>query len=52
MNELIIPLIFQKIKKKKPVYFAGCGYIFNDGNIEIIFTDSNGETLRKEELQI
>ena len=38
------------IKKKNPVYFAGCGYIFNEENIEIVFTDSNGETLRQEKL--
>ncbi len=26
-------------------YFAGCGYVFNGENVEVIFTDSNGEIL-------
>lgn len=50
-NGSVCPVVIgSKIKKKKPVYFAGCGYVFNDENIEIVFTDSNGETLKKETL--
>ena len=50
-NGSICPVVIgSTVKKKKTVYFAGCGYIFNDKNIEIVFTDSNGETLRKEQL--
>lgn len=26
-------------------YFAGCGFVFKDGEAEVVFTDSNGETL-------
>ena len=52
-NGSICPVVIgSTIDKKKPVYFAGCGYIFNDENIEIVFTDSNGETLRKEQLHL
>ena len=48
-NGSICPVVIgSNIKKNKPVYFAGCGYIFNDDNIDVVFTDSNGETLRKE----
>ena len=50
-NGSVCPVVIgSTIQKKKPVYFAGCGYIFNDESIEIVFTDSNGETLRKEQL--
>ena len=52
-NGSICPVVIgSTIKKKKPVYFAGCGYVFNDENIEIVFTDSNGETLKKEQLNL
>ena len=52
-NGSICPVVIgSTIEKKNPVYFAGCGYIFNDENIEIVFTDSNGETLRKEQLHL
>ena len=52
-NGSICPVVIgSAIKKKKPVYFAGCGYVFNDENIEIVFTDSNGETLKKEQLNL
>ena len=52
-NGSICPVVIgSTVKKKNPVYFAGCGYIFNDEKIEIVFTDSNGETLRKEQLPI
>ena len=52
-NGSVCPVVIgSAIEKKKPVYFAGCGYIFNDKGIEIVFTDSNGEMLRKEQLHI
>ena len=52
-NGSVCPVVIgSAIEKKKPVYFAGCGYFFNDENIEIVFTDSNGETLRKEQLHL
>jgi Icc-related predicted phosphoesterase len=52
-NGSICPVVIgSTIKKKKPVYFAGCGYVFYDENIEVVFTDSNGETLRKELLHL
>ena len=52
-NGSVCPVVIgSTIKKSKPVYFAGCGYIFSDDKIEIIFTDSNGETLGKESLDI
>jgi hypothetical protein len=52
-NGSVCPVVIgSTIEKKKPVYFAGCGYVFNDENIEIVFTDSNGETLRKEQLYL
>ena len=52
-NGSICPVVIgSTINKKKPVYFAGCGYVFNDENIEIVFTDSNGETLRKEKIAL
>ncbi len=48
-NGIVCPVVIgSTIKKRKPVYFAGCGYVFNDDRIEVIFTDSNGEILRKE----
>ena len=52
-NGSICPVVIgSTIEKKEPVYFAGCGYVFNDKNVEIVFTDSNGETLRKEQLPL
>ena len=52
-NGSICPVVIgSTIEKKEPVYFAGGGYVFNDANIEIVFTDSNGETLRKEQLPL
>ena len=52
-NGSICPVIIgSKIIKKRPVYFAGCGYIFNNGSIEVVFTDSNGKTLGRETLKI
>ncbi|MBR5442049.1 MAG: metallophosphoesterase [Clostridia bacterium] len=52
-NGSVCPVVIgSKIKKDKPVYFAGCGYIFGDEQIEVIFTDSNGETVRTEELPL
>ena len=48
-NGSVCPVVIgSTIQKKKPVYFAGCGYVFNDETIEVVFTDSNGEVLRKE----
>lgn len=48
-NGSVCPVVIgSTIQKKKPAYFAGCGYIFNDDGIEVVFTDCNGETLRKE----
>ncbi len=52
-NGSVCPVVIgSTIQKSKPVYFAGCGYIFNDDKIEVIFTDSNGEKLRSECLDI
>ena len=52
-NGSICPVVIgSNIKKKSPVYYAGCGYIFNDESIEVIFTDSNGDTLREEQLKL
>ena len=52
-NGSVCPVVIgSTIKKQNPAYFAGCGYIFNDENIEIVFTDSYGEILRKEQLDI
>ena len=52
-NGSICPVVIgSTVEKKKPVYFAGCGYVFNDENIEIVFTDSKRETLRKEQLHL
>ena len=51
-NGSICPVVIgSTIKKEKPVYFAGCGYIFNDESIQVVFTNSKGETLREEQLQ-
>ena len=50
---ILCPVVIgSTIEKKNPIYFAGCGYVFNDENIDVIFTDSNGETLRKEQLHL
>ena len=52
-NGSVCPVVIgSTIKKQNPAYFAGCGYVFNDEGIEIVFTDSNGEKLRKEYLPI
>lgn len=52
-NGSVCPVVIgSTVKKKKPVYFAGCGYVFKNGRIEVIFTDSNGETLRKETISV
>ncbi len=52
-NGSICPVVIgSKIEKQNPVYFAGCGYIFNDDKIEVVFTDCNGETLRKETIPV
>lgn len=52
-NGSICPVVIgSTIQKKKPIYFAGCGYVFNDDRIEIAFTDSKGEILRKETIDI
>lgn len=51
-NGSICPVVIgSTIEKKAPVYFAGCGYIFSDDNVEIVFTDSNGETLKREKIK-
>ena len=52
-NGSVCPVVIgSTIEKNDPVYFAGCGYVFNGENIEIVFTDSNGSILRKEQLHI
>ena len=53
-NGSVCPVVIGSTIKKKenPVYFAGCGYIFGDDKIELVFTDSNGETVRKDELPL
>lgn len=52
-NGSICPVVIgSAIQKKAPLYYAGCGYVFNDENIEVVFTDSNGETLRNEHLHL
>ena len=52
-NGSVCPVVIgSKIIKKSPVYYAGCGYIFNDDNIEVVFTDSNGDILGKESLSL
>ncbi|MBR3802964.1 MAG: metallophosphoesterase [Clostridia bacterium] len=45
-------VIGSNVKKSSPTYFAGCGYVFNNDSIEIIFTDSNGKILNKEVLPV
>ncbi len=32
-------------------YFCGCGFIFNDGGAEVVFTDSDGKTLSSEHIE-
>ena len=52
-NGSVCPVVIgSTIEKNDPVYFAGCGYVFNGENIETDFTDSNGSILRKEQLHI
>ncbi len=52
-NGSICPVVIGgTVKKRKPIYFAGCGYVFNDDRIEVTFTDSNGKILKKETIYI
>ena len=39
------------VKKGAKKYFAGCGYIFNDNEIKVIFTDSNGNKLKEKAIK-
>ena len=50
-NGSVCPVVIgSTIKKKSSVYYAGCGYVFGEENIQVVFTDSNGESLRKEQI--
>ena len=46
----VISGIGSDIEKSNVPYFAGCGYIFNDNEIKVIFTDIEGKTTREETL--
>lgn len=48
-NGSISPVVIgSTVKKGDENYFAGCGYIFNQGEIKLVFTDSNGKVLKEE----
>lgn len=48
-NGSICPVVIgSTVKKDDENYFAGCGYIFNEDGIKLIFTDSNGKILKEE----
>ena len=38
------------VKKGDENYFAGCGYIFKDNEITVVFTDSNGKILKQDQV--
>ena len=48
-NGSICPVVVGgDVQKRDGAYFAGCGYIFNDGEIKVSFTDSCGKTLKEQ----
>ena len=48
-NGSVCPVVIgSTLQKNITSYFAGCGYIFGESEIKIVFTDSNGETLKEE----
>ncbi len=47
-NGNVCPVVIgSTVKKDDENYFAGCGYIFNENGIKLIFTDSNGKILKE-----
>lgn len=44
------PVVIGADIKPKENYFAGCGYIFGDDYIEVVFTDNTGTILRREKI--
>lgn len=47
-NGNVCPVVIgSAVKKDDENYFAGCGYIFNENGIKLIFTDSNGKILKE-----
>ena len=50
-NGSICPVVVGgNLKKGNRKWFAGCGYIFSDKEIKIIFTDSDGNILKETSL--
>ena len=48
-NGSICPVVVGgDVQKRDGAYFAGCGYIFNGGEIKVSFTDSCGKTLKEQ----
>lgn len=48
-NGSISPVVIgSTVEKDDENYFAGCGYIFNQDEIKLIFTDSNGKIIKEE----
>lgn len=49
-NGSICPVVIGSTinKNEQNKYFAGCGYVFNEADIRVIFTDSNGAKLKEE----
>lgn len=51
-NGGICPVVVgSTVRTKINPYFAGCGYIFSEDEIKLVFTDSNGKILKEETLR-
>ncbi len=47
-NASVCPVVVGgDLEKGDEVWFAGCGYIFKDNEISVIFTDSNGRVIKE-----
>ncbi len=50
-NGSVCPVVIGgNLEKNISSYFAGCGYIFSDNKIKVVFTDSNAKILKEETL--